>query len=261
MSVARDYLPRAARDPAPVSAAAAQAAPAQEYGLWRLCLWSGPLFMAVFIVFWGVMGHNIPPWSGDLPAATIAGWFRAEASTIRLGMVIAMTAAPLYCVWGLGIGRVMTRVVGKDSLLVDIQVWGAGLTVIPLLVATSFWLAGAYRPDALPDATLQLLYDMAWLLIDLAYFTTSIQLFAAGAGFLRDRRARPLVPRWFAIWVGFMFIAECLMPMFKTGPFARDGVLNFWIEFMIWFVWCPTLSFMLLGAVRRLAAEDEARTR
>jgi hypothetical protein len=260
MSIASDRLDSLVRPrPGPAAGSIGAEHVEREYGLWRLCLWAGPVFMAVFILFWGIMGHNIPPWNADLPASTVANWFRSEANTIRFGMVVAMTCAPLYCVWGLGIGRVMTRAVGKDSLLIDLQVWGAGLTVIPLLVTTSFWLVGAYRPDALPDTTLQLLYDMAWLLIDLAYFTTSIQLFAVGAAFLKDRRARPLVPKWlswYAIWVGFMFIAECLMPFFKTGPFARDGVLNFWIEFSIWFVWCPSLTVTLLVAVNRIEAED-----
>lgn len=232
-----------------------------EYNYWRLCAAMGPVFMGVFIVFWGLMGHNIPPWNADLPAATIANWFRTETNVIRTGMVMSMTCAVLYAVWGLAIGRVMTRVVPKDSILVDLQVWGAGLTVVPVLVSTSFWLTGAYRPDALPDWALQLLYDLAWLLIDLAYSTTTVQLFAAGAGFLKDKRVKPLVPKWLAwygIWVGFMFIAECLMPFFKTGAFARDGMLNFWIEFLIWFVWCPTLTFYILKAITRIEQEEQA---
>lgn len=234
---------------------------ATEYNYWRFCAWMGPVFMSVFIVFWGIMGHNIPPWNADLPAATIANWFRTEANTIRTGMVLSMTFAVLYAVWGLAIGRVMTRIVPKDSILVDLQVWGAGLTVVPVLVSTSFWLAGAYRPEALPDYVLQLLYDWAWLLIDLAYAVTTVQLFAAGVGFMRDKRTTPLIPKWLAwygIWVGFMFVAECLMPFFKTGAFARDGILNFWIEFMIWFVWCPTLTFYILKAINRI--EQEERT-
>jgi hypothetical protein len=234
---------------------------ASEYNYWRFCAWMGPVFMAVFIVFWGIMGHNIPPWNADLPAATIAAWFRTEANTIRTGMVLSMSFAVLYAVWGLAIGRVMTRIVPEGSILVDLQVWGAGLTVVPVLVSTSFWLTGAYRPNDLPDNILQMLYDMAWLLIDLAYSTTTVQLLAAGVGFMRDKRVIPLIPKWLAwygIWVGFMFIAECLMPFFKTGAFARDGILNFWIEFMIWFVWCPTLTFYILKAINRIEQEDRA---
>jgi hypothetical protein len=231
-----------------------------EFSYWRFCAWMGPVFMSVFIVFWGIMGHNIPPWNADLPADVIAGWFRTEANTIRTGMVMSMTCAVLYAVWGLAIGRVMTRIV-PNSILIDLQVWGAGLTVVPVLVSTSFWLTGAYRPEDLPDNILQLLYDMAWLLIDLAYFVTSVQMFAAGAAFIRDKRATPLIPKWLAwygIWVGFMFIAECLMPFFKTGPFARDGMLNFWIEFMIWFLWCPTLTFYVVKGINRIEAEEQA---
>ncbi|HWS68620.1 MAG TPA: hypothetical protein VN325_38110 [Steroidobacteraceae bacterium] len=231
-----------------------------EFKYWRFCTWNGPVFMFVFIAFWGLMGHNIPPWNPETPAAVIANWFRADANLIRTGMVMGMTFAVCYCVWGLAIGRVMSKIVGKDSLLVDLQVWGAGLTVVPLLVSTSFWLAGAYRPAALPDEILQLLYDWAWLLIDLAYSVTTVQLFAAGVAFLQDKRHVPLVPKWLAwygIWVGFMFIAECLMPFFKTGAFARDGILNFWIEFSIWFVWAPLLTVYILKAITRL--EQEAR--
>jgi hypothetical protein len=169
-----------------------------------------------------------------------------------------MTFAVSYCVWGLAIAKVMEHVVGKDSILVELEKWGAGLTVVPLLVSSAFWLTGAFRPDALPDSTLQLMYDMAWLLIDVAYAVTSVQMFALGVAFLHDRRAMPLVPKWLAwygIWVGFMFIAECLMPFFKSGPFSRNGLLNFWIEFPIWFVWCPTLSYFLVKAIGRIEAE------
>ena len=130
---------------------------------------------------------------------------------VRLGMVLAMTAAPCYGVWGYALTKVLEEVVGKDSILVPLARVGAAWTTITVLVPSSFWLTAAYRPDALPDWMIQMLYDMAWLLIDLAYAVTSVQLFALGVGFLADRRAKPLVPKWLAwygIWVGFMFIAR-----------------------------------------------------
>jgi len=230
----------------------------KEYGTMRLCAWNGILFMGVFVVFWGYLGHNFPPFQPDVPAAEIAAYFRENANMVRLGMVVSMTFAVSYAVWGLGIGKVMEHVCGQNSLLVELAKWGAGLTVVPVLVSTSFWLTGAFRPEALPDWMLQMLYDMAWLLIDLGYAVTSVQLFAVGAGFLRDSRAVPLVPKWlcwYGIWVGFMFIAECLMPYFRNGAFARSGMLNFWIEFMIWVLWVPTMSYYMLRAINRIEAE------
>jgi hypothetical protein len=52
-----------------------------------------------------------------------------------------------------------------------------------------------------------------------------------------------------------MFVAECLMPFFKSGPFARQGVLNFWIEFSIFFLYAPIITWFVLKAIPRLERE------
>jgi hypothetical protein len=226
---------------------------------WRFCAWMGPLFVAVFFYCWGILGHNFPPFSPDTPAAEVAGWFRDHRNGVRFGMVIAMTFAPCYGVWGYACAKVLEQVVEKDSIIVQLARVGAAWTVITVLVPSSFWLTAAFRPDALPDWMIQMLYDMAWLLIDLAYAVTSVQLFALGVGFLADKRAVPLIPKWLAwygIWVGFMFIAECIMPYFFNGAFARSGILNFWIEFLIWMVWVPTLTYYVLKATTRIESEN-----
>lgn len=230
----------------------------------RLCAWAGPAFLFVFIVFWGILGGNLPPLAADLPAAAIAEHFRGNANFIRLGMVMAMSFVVLYLIWGLAIAKVIEYGVERDNnVLSTLALWGAGLTVVPILVSCSFWLAGAYRPEALDETVLQLLYDMAWLLIDLAYMVTTLQMFALGAAFLGDQRAVPLVPKWlcwYGIWVAFSFIAECLMPFFMSGLFARQGMLNFWIEFFVWFFWIVGLSTYLLLAIGRLEAEARGLT-
>jgi hypothetical protein len=216
------------------------------------------VFVLVFFVCWGLLGHNFPPFTPDAPADEVAAWFRDHANGVRLGMVIAMTFAPAYGVWGYAIAKLLEQVIDKDNILVQLARVGAAWTTITLLVPTSFWLTAAFRPEALPDWMIQMLYDMAWLLIDLAYAVTSVQLFALGIGFLSDRRSVPLIPRWlswYGIWVGFMFIAECIMPYFRNGAFARSGVLNFWIEFVIWMVWVPVLTFYTLRAIARVEQE------
>lgn len=71
-----------------------------SYGTWRFCAWNGMIFMGVFIVFWGIMGHNVPPYGGDMDASVIANYFRDNANLVRLGMAISMTFAVSYAVWG-----------------------------------------------------------------------------------------------------------------------------------------------------------------
>lgn len=230
----------------------------------RLCAWAGPLFLFVFVVFWGLMSGNLPPFSPDVPAEIIGGHFRDNANMIRFGMGMAMSFVVLYLIWGLAIAKVIEYGVERgNNVLSTLALWGAGLTVVPIMISCSFWLAGAYRPEALGDTVLQLLYDLAWLLIDLGYMVTSVQMFALGAAFLSDKRAVPLVPKWlcwYGIWVGFSFVAEVLMPFFMDGLFARNGILNFWIEFFVWFFWIVGLSAYILIAIGRLQAEARGAT-
>ena len=225
---------------------------------WRFCAWMGPVFAGVFFVFWGLLGHNFPPFAPDAPASEVAGWFRSHANGVRLGMVVAMSFAPAYGVWGYAVAKVLQQVIEKDNILVQLSRMGAQLTVVPILISCSFWLVAGFRPEALPDWAIQMIYDWAWLLIDLAYAVTTVQMFALGVGFLSDKRAVPLVPKWlswYGIWVGFMFIAECIMPYFRNGAFARSGILNFWIEFAIWMLWVPVLTLYALRAITRIEAE------
>ena len=230
----------------------------------RLLAWCGPVFLFVFIVFWGLMGHNIPPFQPDVPAAVIGDYFRTDANLIRLGMGMAMSFTVLYFMWGLSIAKVIEYGIEKDNnVLSTLALWGAGLTVVPIMVSCVFWLAGAYRPEALDDTILQLLYDTAWLLIDMGYMVTTVQMIAMGVAFMQDQRAVPLVPKWLAwygIWVGFSFVAELLMPFFKSGIFARSGTLNFWIEFFIWFFWIVFVTTYLFSAIKRLEAEARGET-
>ncbi len=226
---------------------------------WRLCIWNGPLFVAVFVICWGLMAGNLPPFQPDVPASEVAAFFRDNANRIRTGISISFIFAVSYAVWGLGLARVMEHMIGERSVLVELQKWGAGLTTVVFLVSLLFWMSGAFRPEALPDWELQKLYDQAWLMVDLGYSVTTLQMVALGVAALRDPRELPLIPKWLAwggIWLGFMFATISLMPFFRDGPFARNGILNYWIEFGLLTLWMPVLSLYMLKAIGRIEGEQ-----
>jgi hypothetical protein len=50
------------------------------------------------------------------------------------------------------------------------------------------------------------------------------------------------------------------MPYFKGGLFARNGWLNFWIEFLIWFFFIAIVTLYVFKAIRRLEHEHFAKT-
>ena len=63
---------------------------------WRFCAAMGPVFLAVFIVCWGVLGYNIPPLSAEWTGEQMATHFRTHANEVRAGMAGSMTFAVLY---------------------------------------------------------------------------------------------------------------------------------------------------------------------
>jgi len=226
-----------------------------------ICAWTGPILLLLTLIFWGVLGENIPPYSADLTADQFKAAFSAEATKIRTGMVVTVTFGTFYFVWGLAISKVMEVIEfenRQNNVMSTMQLWGAGFTTLIFIIPCSIWLTCTFRPETLEASTLQILFDFGWMLFDLAYSLTTLQMVAFGVGFLNDRRAQPLVPKWvcwFTIWVGLMFIIEVLNPFFKSGPFSRSGMMNYWIEFTIFFLFMAIDSYYIIRAIKRLEAE------
>ena len=228
---------------------------------WRACAWGGPILLVITIIFWGILGRNIPPYAANLTAQEFADQFRPAATQIRIGMTVTVSFSVLYLVWGLAITKVMETIERDNNVLSTLQIWGAGFTTIIFVVPCAIWLTATFRAETLDPAVLQVIFDMGWMLFDLAYSLTTLQMIAIGICFLNDKREIPLFPKWlawFSIWVGFMFICECFNPFFKGGAFSRSGILNYWIEFSLFFLFMLIISIYLLKAITRLEQEHAA---
>lgn len=228
-----------------------------RFQYWRLCAWSGPVFLIGFLISFGIMGSNLPPVSPALTQADLAAHFMNNANTLRAALVICLVVCTFYLIWCVGIFKVMEHMEGDNHVLSYIQLIGGALTFWVLSMACIFWLAAAFRPERDP-AIQQMLYDVGWMTIDTPFFVTSAQMFAIGAVFLSDQREVPLVPKWlcwYGIWVAFTFFSEMIMPFFKTGPFAFNGLFSFWVVFGSFFIWVAALSYYLLAAISRIEIE------
>lgn len=229
------------------------------YGHMRICAWTGPVLLVVLILFWGVLGYNIPPYSAAAPAETIAAHFRDHTTSVRIGMLFTMGFSVFYLVWGVAISRLMEVISPSNAMLCTLQTWGAGLTTLVILLPASIWLTAAFRPDELDPRLIQLLYDAGWLFFDCAFSATVLQLVPMGIAFLADTRSRPLMPKWvswYAIWVGCMLPLLGLISVFKSGPFSRNGLINYWVEFPIFFLFMLLVSIFLLAAITRIEREE-----
>ncbi|MHC1762504.1 MAG: hypothetical protein AB9917_23880 [Negativicutes bacterium] len=88
--------------------------PTYEFKYWRVAAWNGPLFMAVFMIFWG-MFFNYPPMAGSLTADQVAAVFREHPNLFRTGMVVCMTFAISYAVWAVSVSKIMAKSLVKTA--------------------------------------------------------------------------------------------------------------------------------------------------
>jgi hypothetical protein len=232
-----------------------------DYKTWKVLAWTGPVFLAAFFLLWGVLARNIPPFPPSATPDEVWQHYADLRLPIMIGMSVCLTMAAFYMSWSVAIARVMERIEGPGGVLSKLEMMGGTITCAPLMVACAIWLTAAHEIHNIDPGTAHLLYWMGWLLIDLAYFVTSLQIAAVSIVFMRDKREKKLVPDaviWWG-WVTFAsFFVVSAIPFVTTGPLAFNGVISFWIAFFTWFFWIPSLSFFIIKAVDRIKAEDEA---
>jgi hypothetical protein len=79
-------------------------------------------------------------------------------------------------------------------------------------------------------------------------------------GCLLDARTVPVYPRWvgyFNIWIALLFIPGAFAFILKTGPFAWNGLLSFWLASGAFFSWLIVMTPLTLKAIDRSDAADE----
>ena len=215
--------------------------------------WCGPAFLITFVLFWGVIGQNLPNPSPDLSAADLTGRYLAHLNDIRLGFIVSLIIIVLYMPWSALLAARMARVEGTFPVLAYLQLLGGGLTVMVVSFSAFFWATAAFRPERDP-ASIQLLTDLGWLCIDLQYACTTLQMVAAALVSLGDRSKTPLFPRWacfLTIWCGLSFFPASLTGVLKTGPFAWNGMLSYYIPYFCWLCWFTVASVFMIKDVRR----------
>lgn len=225
-----------------------------------ICAWCGPMFLVTFVLFWGVIANNIPNPAPSLTAEALKERYLLNLGEIRLGFIMSLITVCFYMPWTCVLAAQMRRIEGTEMpVLSYLQLIGGALTVMVVSFSAVFWVVAAFRPDA-PASTFQMMTDTGWLIIDLCYACTTLQMVAAALIGLADKSKVPLFPRWvcfLTIWCGISFFPASLTGVLKTGPFAWNGVLSYYIPYFCWLCWFSTASIYMIKEVRRRMAALE----
>lgn len=226
-----------------------------KFGVWAALLYPGLLILG-----WWLLAGFVPPPDPNGPEREVLDHFRADGDWIRLGMVITMFGAVMAMPLGATVAYLIRRVEGLVGPLTMLQIMGAvGMAALTFFPAM-WWLIALFRLDRDPGMTL-MLNDAAWLQWVgglTIYYPTVITM--AVASFI-DKREQPLFPRWFGylnVWLVIGLLPGQLIFFFKDGPFAWNGLISFYLAFVIFGLWFPIAFYVLRRAVGRIEDEQAA---
>jgi hypothetical protein len=213
----------------------------------RLCAWMlvpGMLFFGIAMI---PALRFVPPLSPMLGAEEIASIYRANSVGMLTGAVLMMFGGAFIMPFVASISSAMLRMGGRPKALALTELAAAVITYAPLFLSSIFFAVAAFRPDR-PAEDVLLVSDIGWLFLVMPTPPYLVMLAALGLAILRDDSEKPVFPRWvayFNFWVAILSLPGVLIPLFKIGPFAWNGLLAFWVPLVTFGVWGPVMVWVM----------------
>jgi hypothetical protein len=213
-----------------------------------------PVGLVLLVIgFWPLARYTPPPSAADT-ALQIARFYQHDTTAIRAGLLVMfvsfMTYEPLVAV----ITRLMLSR-APNSALAWLQLGAGTASWLFLLVPTMVLSAAAFHPYRSPDVT-QALHDIGWFFFFMGFVPFVVQSIAITVFVFEDTvpgSGRPLFPRWvayFGIAFDLVFTLGGLCTFFKTGPFAFQGALTYWVPLLMYAAEILVLSWICDQALR-----------
>jgi len=202
-----------------------------------------------------LLGHFLPPIDPGLTADQTAAFYREHSTSIRAGMVFLMFAGGAWVpLSALMVAHIHRMEGGSFTPLAWISAFGGCLNSLGIVLPALIMATAAYRPEADADV-IRLASDLGWIFYIMNVTPALMQAISFGAATLNDRSATPLFPRWlgyFNLWAAFAFFFGFLVCMFKSGPFAWNGLLAFWLVVVVFCSWAMLMAVMFIKVAKNV---------
>lgn len=224
-----------------------------------ILIWWGLIFMYIFGYCIWMMGFMPPPpasWGAD----QVAAFYRDNNFDIRLGaMITSWTSAfavPIAIACACQLRRVEKGVpVWSITTLIS-----GGLMSMFLVFPPLIWGVAAFTAERDPGLTL-ILHELGTLTLtttDQFYIFGMIAIAMVSLRFKDPGDGSWPFPRWmgyYTLWAAVAFEVGVFAFMTKTGPFAWNGAVVFWMPLTVYGSWITVISFMMLRSLKVQAAQ------
>jgi hypothetical protein len=216
--------------------------------------WAGLVWAVLFFVCFIPLSHWIPLPSPHASGAAVAHRYRSRTTGIRAGLALAFVGMIGYVMFSAAIASQCRRIKAAPAALRYAQVGSIGactiLIVLPIII---FWTA-AFRPESRSPQLIQLLNDLGWISLIVGFVPFVAWAWSVGLAILSDQDEVPLYPRWagyLCLFLGTLQIPPVLLVFVKTGPFAWNGLMSWWVPATDFFTFIFVMLVLTLRAIKR----------
>ncbi len=223
--------------------------------------WCGPVFVVGYFLFWGILGQNMPPPNmiGMTPEQLVSEYY-GKYPNLGIAMIGSATFGLFYTVWSCLLASLMRDANGNMTALSFLELAGGILTGWLLAFCPAMWAACAILVDQVDPGMIKMVHTFSWIIFDCTYMITTMQMVGLGLWTVLNKRQTmfPDWAGWTSIAIGISFVALVIMPFVDEGPFAVDGLFNYWIIFGTWFfAFFAAYNYFVLKHVYRSPEEQE----
>jgi hypothetical protein len=215
------------------------------------CAWAGVVFLALFAIGMVALAQFVPPPRANWPLPRVVALYADHTTRLRIGLVLMMIAAGFVAPWAAAISVQLKRIEGAFSPMTYTQLACGAVNVLVILLPVMVMIVASFRPARNPQIT-QTLNDLAWIPFVMVFPPVLIQCLSIAAAIF-NHPGQTVFPRWlgyFNAWCALLLIPAVLIPFFKHGPFAWQGIMEFWLAAVVFFGWFAVMTWALIGAIR-----------
>ena len=224
-----------------------------------LFTWAGPTFVVLYSVGM-LMAGLFPPTDPTASAVQVAQFFVDHRTMIGVGAMLMCFGTGFLGFFIAAIAVQMRRTELGLPLMTYAGLISAIFVAIDASLIPTLWAVCAFRAGEMPPDSVRLINDIAWFMFLFPWqLGGGVWFIAVGLAILWDKSPQPIYPRWLgwaSLWFCAMTIPAGMIVFFKTGPFAWNGLLAFYVPLTALFLWVIALTTETLKAFKRQALEQ-----
>lgn len=223
-------------------------------------IWWAFSFLSIFLLAWIFLLQMVPPPPASFSPSEVAAFYSTNGFSIKLGAMIASWTSAFMVPFSVVVAIQMSRL-EKGTPVWSILAFAGGILMSMFLVFPPIcWGVAAYTADRTPEVTALMneLANLTLVTTDQFYIFQMIPMVYVSLSRPHDELSA--LPRWmgfFTLWSAVAFEVGALAFMFKTGPFAWNGLLVFWLPLILFTIWVLVTCYVMLRALKRQAAASQ----